>query len=101
MSFSMINLLVSESFLRLVTRAVKRRLKAGFIVRRAHAAAAAAGGRFDHYRITDFLCDLDRVAFRLDNSIASRRHRHAGFPRASARRVLVAHGLHRTLKRAR
>ena len=89
-----INLLISESFLRLVTRAMERRLKARLIVRRAHAAAASACDGLDHNRITDLLCDLNRIAIRLYNSIASRSDWHAGFPRKKASRVLVPHSLH-------
>src|SRR6266704_6452736 len=93
-----VNLLISESFLGFVTRTVKGRLKAWFIVRRAHPAAAATSGRLNHHRITDSLCDLDRVALCLNDSITPRRHWHAGFPRKNARSVFVAHGLHRALR---
>src|SRR5437773_12352695 len=92
--FLEINLLISESFLRLVTRAMERRLKARLIVRRAHAAAASACDGLDHNRITDLLCDLNRIAIRLDNSVTSRSHWHAGFPRQNASSVLVPHSLH-------
>src|SRR4029453_2071982 len=94
-----INLIVSESFLAFVRRPMKGWLKARFILRHAHSASAAASGRFDHYRITDFLRDFDRVALSLDNAIASWRHGHAGFSRRSARWVLIAHRQHSLRRR--
>src|SRR5215470_1174771 len=69
-------------------------------MRYAHPASAAASGRFDHYRITDFLCDFDCVALCLDNSIASRAHWNAGFSRRSPRGILVAHRLHGLRRRS-
>src|SRR4029453_13580034 len=90
-----VNLFISESFLRLVTGAMKGRFKAWFIMGHAQPAAASASGGFNHHRVTDSLCDLDRVALCLDNSVASRCHGHAGFPRENTSRVFVTHRLHR------
>src|SRR6266487_1685313 len=92
--FLKINLVISESFLRLVTRAMERRLKARLIVGRAHAAAASACDGLDHNRITDLLCNLDCIVLRFDDSITSRSDWHAGFPRKKAGSVLVPHSLH-------
>src|SRR5207249_7530956 len=92
--FLEINLLIPESFLRLVARATERRLKAWLIVRRAHAATASACNGLDHNRITDLLCDLDCIVLRFDNSIASRRDRQASFSRKNASSIFVAHSLH-------
>ena len=64
-------------------------------MRAPHAAAAAARSRFNHHRVPDFLRDLDGLILRLDYSVTSRRHWHAGFVREDARGVFVAHGLHR------
>ena len=91
-----INLFIPEGFLRLVTRAVKSRFEAWFIMRAAHPAPATAGSGFNHHRVTDLPCDFNRIAFRLDDPIASRRHWHAGFPGLGAGRIFIAHGLHRT-----
>src|SRR4029077_5956466 len=94
-----IDLVVSESFLGFMTGAVKSGPQGWFIVRHAHSASAPASGRFDHYRVTDFLCDFDRVVLCLDNSIASRCHGHAGFSRGAPRCILIAHRLHRLRRR--
>ena len=76
-----INLFISKCLLRLVAGAVKRRFKAVLIMCRSHAASTAACGRLDHYRIADFLRDPDCLVFRLDDPIAPRCHRDAGFAR--------------------
>ena len=68
-------------------------------MRRAQPAAAAAGSRFDHHRVADFLCDFDRVALGLDDSLTSRRHWNTGFAREHASSVFVAHRLHRARRR--
>src|SRR6266700_7903013 len=82
--FLKINLLVPESFLRLMTGAMECRLKTRLIVGRAHAATASACDSLDHNRITDFFCDLDCIVLRFDNSITPRSDWHAGFPRKNA-----------------
>ncbi len=87
---------VPKSFLGFMTRPMKCRHQARFVARHAHAAAAAACCRFDHHRIADFLRDFSRVLLRLHNSVASRRHRHTGFPRKRPSSVFVAHRLHCT-----
>src|SRR5262249_20073815 len=74
-----VNTVVPKSFVRLVTRSMESRLKARFVMRCAHAASPTAGCRFNHYRITDFLCDLKGFSLRFNDPIASRRHRYAGF----------------------
>ena len=69
-------------------------------MRHAHSTPATARGRFDHYWKTYFPCDFDCVALCLDNSIAARRHGHAGFSRRSARCIFVAHRLHSVRRRS-
>ena len=96
-----INLIVSKCFLRLMTRAMESGFKARFIVRGAHSASAAAGGRFNHHRVTEFLCDFHRLILCLDDSVAARRYRYAGFARSRTSSVLVAHRLHGTARKAR
>ncbi len=95
-----IHLIVSKCFLRLMTRAVEGGFKAWLIMRSAHPAAAAAGGRLDHHRVTKLLCDFHRLILCLNDSIAAGRYRHAGFARSRTSSVLVAHRLHRTRGRA-
>ncbi len=91
-----INLIISKRFLCFMPCAVKGRFKTGLIMRSTHPAAAATGSRLDHYRIAKFPCNLDRLIFCLDDSIASGRHGYAGFARSGTSSVLVAHCLHRT-----
>src|SRR5262249_52168524 len=91
-----IDLIASKSFLRLMTSAVKSGFKTWFIMRSAHSATAAAGGCFNHHWITKLPRDFHRVILGLDDSIAARRYRHAGFARCRTSSVLVAHRLHRT-----
>ena len=91
-----IHLIVSKCFLRLMTRAMESGFKARFIMRSAHPASAAAGGRFNHHRVTELLCDFHRLVLCLNDSIAAGRYRHAGFACSRTSSVLVAHGLHRT-----
>ena len=67
-----VNLGVPESFFRFRSRAVKALHKAGFVMRGAHPASAAAGDGFDHHRITNFFRDFDRLGFGFDNAIAAR-----------------------------
>src|SRR5437667_272644 len=59
-----VDLFIPESFLGLVTRAVKGRFKAGFIMRHAHPAAAAAGGRFDQPQYRSIHPQVERAANR-------------------------------------
>src|SRR5207249_3901131 len=91
-----IHLIVSKRFLRLMTRAMEGRLKAWLIMRSAHPAATTAACRLDHHRVAEFPSDFYRLLLCLNDSIATRRYRHAGFARSCASSVLVAHGLHRT-----
>src|SRR5205085_7964358 len=86
---------IAESFYRFVARGDKRRAETGFVVRRAHAAAAAARDRFDHHGKTDAPRHFQRFLFVLDDAVTAWRNRHAGFPRTSARRILVPHRVHR------
>src|ERR1700746_1997932 len=65
-------------------------------MRGAHPTAAAACGRFDHHRVAKLPCDFHRFVLRLNDSVAARRYRHAGFTRGRTSSVLVAHRLHRT-----
>src|SRR5262249_61086055 len=44
----------------------------------AHAAAAAAGGRLDDHRISDFLGHLQRLVLALDRPVAAGKNRDAG-----------------------
>src|SRR5512133_521679 len=83
-----------------MTRAMESGFKAWFIMRSAHPAAAAAGGRLNHHRVTKLLCDFHRLILCLHDSIAAGRYRHADFARSRASSVLVAHRLHRTRGRA-
>ena len=96
-----VNLGVAERLLRFHARAVKAVHQAGFVVRRAHAAAAAAGDRFDHHRIADFFRDLDRVLFVSTMPSLPGRDRNTGFARACPRGILVAHRVHRAAPAAR
>src|SRR5262245_10928407 len=91
-----IDLIASKSFLRLMTSAVKSGFKTWFIMRSAHSATAAAGGCFNHHWIAKLLCNFHRLILGLDDSIAARRYRHAGFARSSTSSILFAHGLQRT-----
>src|SRR5215475_6003252 len=90
-----VHLIVAKCFLRLMTRAVESGFKAWLIMRSAHPAAAATTSRLDHHRIAKFPCDFHRFILCLNDSIAARCYRHAGFARSSTSSVLVAHGLHR------
>src|SRR5437763_2185214 len=91
-----IHLIVSKCFLRLMTRAMESGFKTWLIMRSAHPAAAAAGGRLNHHRVTKLLCDFHRLILCLNDSIATGRYRHAGFACSRTSSVLVAHRLHRT-----
>src|SRR6516164_10564977 len=84
-----IDLVIPKGFLGLVTRTMEGRFKTGLVVRAAHSTSATAGGRLDHHRVTNFLGDLHCLFFCLDDSIAPRRHWHAGFACACARSVLI------------
>ena len=91
-----IHLIVSKCFLRLMTRAMESGFKTGLIMRGAHPAAAAAGGRLDHHRVTKLLCNSHRIFLRLNDAIAAGRYRHAGFSRSRTSSILIAHRLHRS-----
>src|SRR5215831_6366095 len=94
--FFQIYLIVSKRFLRLMTRAMEGGFKARLIVRSAHPAATAATSGLDHHGVAKLFCDFHRLLLCLDDSVAARRYRHAGFTRSRTRSVLVAHRLHRT-----
>src|SRR5690349_14033442 len=83
-----IHLIAAKCFLRLVARTVESRLKAGLVVRSAHPAPAAARRRFDHHRVSKSLCDLHRLIFCLDDSIAPRRYRHTRLSRSRTSSIL-------------
>ena len=91
-----IHLFISKGFLSLVTRTVESRFKTGFVMCRAHPAPATAGSRLNHHRVAEFPRDPDRLLLRLDDSIASGCHWHAGFAGARACSVFISHSLHRT-----
>src|SRR4029453_3780115 len=95
-----VHLIASKCFLRLMTRAMESGFEAGLIMRSAHAAAPAAGSRLDHHRVPKFFRNLYRIVLCLDDFIAARRYRYAGFARSSTSSVLVAHRLHRTRRGA-
>src|SRR2546430_9995665 len=95
-----IHLTVPKCFLRLMPRAMESRLRVWLVVRSADAASTAAAGRFNHHRVPKFPCGFHRLSLCLDDSIAAGRYRHAGFARSRTSRVLVAHRLHRTRRRA-
>src|SRR6476620_3193206 len=95
-----IHLIISKRFLRLMARTMESGFEAGLIMRSAHAAATAAGGRLDHHRVAEFFRDFYRLFLCLDDSIAAGRYRHADFACSRASSVLVAHRLHRTRGRA-
>src|SRR5712691_7878768 len=59
----------------------------------AHAAATAAGHRFDHHRVADVPGALERLLFAVNRTVAARQHRHAGFLHRAAGPRLVAHQL--------
>src|SRR6478672_8513354 len=86
-----IHLIISKRFLRLMARTMEGRFEAGLIMRSAHAAATAAGGRLDHHRVPKFFRDLYRIVLCLNDSIAAGRYRYAGFARSGTSSVLVAH----------
>src|SRR5204863_3829140 len=88
-----IDLLISKRFLSLMTCAMEGRLKTWFVMRGAHPTAAAAGSRFNHYRITDFPCDLHRVIFCLDDPVAARRYWNTGLAGEIASNILITHRL--------
>src|SRR6188472_2080667 len=90
-----IHLIVSECLLRLMTRAMEGGFKAWLIMRGAHPAAAPAGSRLNHHRVTKFLCDFHRFILSFNDSIAARRYRHARFARSRTSSVLITHRLHR------
>src|SRR5947208_4903637 len=83
-----------------MTRAMESGFKTRLIMRSAHPAAAAAGGRLNHHRVTKLLCDFHRLILCLNDSIATGRYRHAGFACSRTSSILVAHRLHRTRGRA-
>src|SRR5882757_1477185 len=83
-----------------MTRAMESGFKTWLIMRSAHPAAAAAGSRLNHHRVTKLLCDFHRLILCLNDSIATGRYRYAGFACSRASSVLVAHRLHRTRGRA-
>src|SRR5207247_10754285 len=85
-----IDLFISKSFLRLVTRTVKGRFKAGLVMCGAHPAPAAAGSRLDHYWVTNFPCDPNRLVLCIDDSVAPRRHPHPGLARPRAGLTFVS-----------
>src|SRR6266513_1498604 len=91
-----IHLIVSKCFLRLMTRAMESGFKTWLIMRSAHPAAAAAGGRLNHHRVTKLLCDYHHLILCLNAFIATGRYRHAGFACSRTSSILVAHRLHRT-----
>ena len=93
--FLNVNGRISKRLLCLGARGVKSLHQTRVVMRRAHAATAATGNGFDHDRIADFFRDLDRFLFVLNDSVASRRHWHARFASAGARRIFVAHQIHR------
>src|SRR5882762_8479865 len=74
-----IHLIVSKCFLRLMTRAMESGFKTWLIMRSAHPAAAAAGSRLNHHRVTKLLCDFHRLILCLNDSIATGRYRYPGF----------------------
>src|SRR6266536_3421171 len=86
-----IHLIVSKCFLRLMTRAMESGFKTWLIMRSAHPAAAAAGGRLNHHRVTKLLCDFHRLILCLNDSIATGRYRYAGFACSRTSSVLVSH----------
>src|ERR1043166_1042067 len=84
-------LIVSKCFLRLMTRAMESGFKAWLVMRSAHPATAAAASRFDHHGVAKLLCDFHCFILCLNDSIAARRYRHAGFACSRTSSVLVAH----------
>ena len=78
-----------------MTGAMEGRLQAGFIMRSAHPPAAATASRLYHHRITKLPCDLHRIFFCLNDSIAARSDRYASFACSRTSSVLIAHCLHR------
>ena len=98
--FLQVNVTVAESLFRFVTRGVETGHEAGLVVSDAHPAPAASGRCFDHYRVTDLFRDLHRLFFVRNDTVAPGRDRHAGFLGKAARRVLIAHAIHRFCWRA-
>ena len=82
---------VAKGFLRLGARAMETIDQRDFIVRDTHAASATPRHGLDHHGETDLAGDAQRLAFRLDNTVAARRDGHPGLDRLLARHVFVAH----------
>ena len=81
----------AEAGLGLVPGGVEGGDKTRFVQRRAHPAAAPAGGGFDHHRETDLLGDLEGLGLGLDDALGAGSHRNAKFRRGGAGLVLVPH----------
>ena len=86
---------VSKRLLGLVRREGEALGDLARVAGHAHALAAAARARFEHDRVADVLGDGDGVLRRLDDSIKTRDHAHAGLFGNSLRLDLVAHGVDR------
>ena len=95
-----VNVAVSESFFGFAACSVKSLHQARVIMRGTHSAATAAGHRFYHHGITDFLRDLDRILVGRDDAVAAGGDRDARFARTSARGIFVAHRVHRARRRS-
>src|SRR5947207_15196844 len=90
-----IHLIISKCFLRLMTGAVEGRLQTGLIMSGTHPSAAAASSRLDHHWITKLFCDFHRIFLGLNDSIAARCDRYAGFACSGVSGVLIAYCLDR------
>src|SRR5580700_11162656 len=89
--FLYVHTTVTESFLGFDACRVEPLHQAHIVVRRPHPATAAAGGRLDHYRITDLLSDLEGLTLGSHHAVAARRNRHPSFTRGRPSRILVLH----------
>ena len=66
----------------------------------AHAAPAAAAGRLDDDRVTDFTGDLERFVFLVNGTVTARHNRDAGFAHRGPGRDFVTHRADGVARRA-
>src|ERR1043166_1100476 len=81
----------AERGFRLALRRLERMRQFSGIPDDTHAAASAAGCRFNDDRIADVFGDLERLLFALDGAVAARQNRHAGFAHHTPGTRLVGH----------
>ena len=89
-----IHVAVAERAFRLGHGSVESLDQAGVVVRHAHAASAAACGRLDDDRVSEFVRLFERRIFGGNDIVAAGRYGHSCLAHRLARGCLVAHGAH-------